>query len=129
MKLRIRGDSIRMRLTRPEVEALGRRGFVEEATNFPGGARLVYRIEASDIAAPDAALEGATLRVRIPRIFAQQGASSAEIGLEARLPLPGGAALRLLIEKDFECLDPAVRESQEGAYPNPLGPDGCHRAE
>jgi len=42
------------------------------------------------------------------------------VGLEGSQPA-GGEPLRILIEKDFECLDAAPGESQDDAFPNPRG--------
>lgn len=45
MKLRILGNSIRIRLTRPEVEALAGAGHVEETTELGATEHLIYRVE------------------------------------------------------------------------------------
>ncbi len=44
MKLRIKGDSLRLRLTQGEVTALDTGGVVEEKVRFGGGAALIYRL-------------------------------------------------------------------------------------
>ena len=46
MKLRIKGNSIRIRLTKTEVSNFEQNGFYQEETNF-GNAKLVYAIKRS----------------------------------------------------------------------------------
>ena len=53
MKLRIRGDSLRLRLTRGEVEALADSGEVRETIHF-GPSALDYVLRSAAIAAPRA---------------------------------------------------------------------------
>src|SRR5665811_2172531 len=45
MKLRLQGNSLRLRLTRSEVVRLDGHGTVEEAASFGSGGRLTYRIQ------------------------------------------------------------------------------------
>ena len=44
MKLRLQGNSVRLRLTRSEVERLRDTGLVEESVDFGGGEVLAYRL-------------------------------------------------------------------------------------
>ena len=45
MKLRLQGNSVRLRLTRSEVERLRETGLVEESVDFGAGAALAYRLQ------------------------------------------------------------------------------------
>jgi hypothetical protein len=45
MKLRLQGNSVRLRLTRSEVERLRETGLVEESIEFGSGESLVYRLQ------------------------------------------------------------------------------------
>ena len=45
MKLRLQGNSVRLRLTRSEVERLRETGLVEESIEFDSGESLVYRLQ------------------------------------------------------------------------------------
>lgn len=123
MKLRIRGDSLRLRLARPEVEAVGRGERVEEVTHFPDGVSLRYRLEAS---ASDPQLfvrySDGLLSVRIGLQTAVRWCSSAAVEISEVVPLQSGGELRVLIEKDFECLHPNPNEDAKGAFPNPRAP-------
>ena len=120
MKLRIQGDSIRLRLTRPEVEALGGGNVLEETTHFPDGSSLRYRLEScADSTTLSAHFSAGLLIVRVGRQAAIQWSCDAVVGIESSLALPHGGVLRILVEKDFECLHPTRGETAAGAYPNP----------
>ena len=66
MKLRVRGNSLRLRLSRSEVETFDHVGRVEEAVRFGPGAQFVYAMERTPDGALSARLEGALVTVSIP---------------------------------------------------------------
>lgn len=117
MKLRIRGNSIRLRLTKGEVETVASAGAHEERTEF-GDAALVYRLEAGDVPGPRATLEGGSVTVTLPRADVEHWANSEQVGIEAEQTLAEGS-LRILVEKDFKCLAPREGEDQSDAFEHP----------
>jgi hypothetical protein len=123
VKLRVRADSIRLRLGQSEVQRLADEGRVEERTHFtPGAPALVYALRtdaSSDTGSISAAFDGGALVVTVPRAVALRWASTEQVGLEASQPAGNGETLRILIEKDFECVDAPTDESQADAFPNP----------
>jgi hypothetical protein len=121
MKLRIHGNSLRLRLNQQEVAALWKNGRVENSLQFSPGAQLTYSLEAdADTGEPYAAYENGHIRVRIPKDQARAWASSEETGIY--YGRPGEAGLALAVEKDFRCLHRSAGEEQEDAdaFPNPL---------
>jgi hypothetical protein len=118
MKLRLQGNSVRLRLTRSEVERLRDTGIVEESVNFCGGEVLVYRLHSRTEPGPvQAGFRQGTLTVSVPMDAAQAWAASKEVGVYAQ-----SGALAISIEKDFRCLT-RPREGQElDAYPHPGEP-------
>ena len=120
MKLRIKGNSIRLRLGRSEVARLVAGDAIVETTSFDprGLQRLEYRLVASpDSAAVAASFEaGSGLVVRVPTGLIQGWGTTGQISLSATQPAEQGATLRILIEKDLECLDAPPEESQADAY-------------
>jgi hypothetical protein len=118
MKLRLQGNSLRLRLRQGEVRRLVERGIVEERTEF-GESAFVYALSVTDAADISANIRQNRIEISVPRGVARQWASGEEVGIEASQPTPGGKALRILVEKDFECIDAPPGESQEDAYPNP----------
>jgi hypothetical protein len=126
MKLRIKGNTIRLRLTRPEVESLAASGAVEEQTHFGDGAVLRYRLVSdAAVAEPGAAFRDGQVTVRLPSAAVERWARETIVGLEHSTPLPGGGEMRVLVEKDFECLNPWHAEDEQGAYPNPDRGGAC----
>jgi len=122
VKLRVRNNSVRLRVGPSEVRQLVATGHVEQSTAFgpPPGPRLVSRLELSPGRAVAATFDGGRLVVRVPAAVARQWADGDRISLSAEQPIGNGQVLRLLIEKDLECLDRAVPEpGDEDAYPNP----------
>ena len=118
MKLRIVDDSLRLRLTRTEVTSIGRGCTVEATTHFPGGAALTYALEVAPVARISATFEAARIRVLLPREVALPWASGNDVSLHGEQPLEHGV-FRILVEKDFTCVEPRDGEDQSDLYPNP----------
>ena len=105
MKLRIRGDSLRLRLKRGEVDLLAAGESIMEETHFPG-AVLRYRLDVTGEEAMQAHLENSSLVIRLPASQVSAWATTDKVSMLADQVLPGGGKLTLLIEKDFSCLEP-----------------------
>ena len=118
MKLRIKGDSLRLRVGPSEVERLIGSGRIEESIHLAPGVQLTYALELSDSAA-SVSLVGSPgeVVVVVPSVVAQAWADGNDVGIYAALP-NGVGSLELAIEKDFACLDPKHGASQD-TYPNP----------
>jgi hypothetical protein len=123
VKLRIRGDSLRLRLTRGEVRRLAETGSVLDSIHF-GPRALSYELRGADVDAPVASFEGDRIEVALPRAQAQAWATSDEVGISAEQALEHGS-LRLLIEKDFRCLAPREGEEDDDAFPHPEAASGA----
>lgn len=122
MKLRIRGNSLRLRLGRGEVARVGDGHRVEETVDFGTGpeSRLVYSVESSATAgAIGATFAGSEVKVTLPAALARDWAEGDAVGLEAAQPARGGTTLKILVEKDFACLAPRSDEDESDAYDNP----------
>jgi hypothetical protein len=120
MKLRIRGDSLRLRLTRGEVDRLVEGGLVSETTSF-GDARLIYALRLAHGAGArklsarlDATAEGSRIEVEVDAGAARAWAAGDAVGIEAT-----DGALLLLVEKDYACLQDRPHEDDTDAFPNP----------
>jgi hypothetical protein len=118
VKLRIVDDSIRLRLARSEVALIERGLDVESCTRFPGGPALAYALRVTDVERISASFVAGRIEVALPRALALRWASSDEVSLRVEQPLDHGV-LRILVEKDFACVEPRAGEDQEDLYPNP----------
>ena len=116
MKLRIQGNSLRLRLTRSEVAGLHQHGAVEETAQFSAGGSLTYRIQKRDSAGGiQAELTDGTISVSIPAGGVEAWATSDQVSLAAQ-----DGVLKIAIEKDFRCLTrPREEEDEADAYPHP----------
>ena len=118
MKLRIKGNSLRIRLTKTEVSNLAESGYLEEQTRFPNNT-FVYCLKADiEIAALQAIFESNKITILVPINFTKDWPVNNVIGLDTKMSLPGKESLYLLIEKDFVCLD-ETNEDQSDNYENP----------
>jgi hypothetical protein len=121
VKLRIHGNSLRLRLSRTDVDRLQQTGICSESVRFGPGSQLNYRLEASsDVSAVEARYGEEGIRILAPRELVRAWAESEEVSLSAGSGAANG--LSLLIEKDFQCLhrDEANVNTNADAFPNPL---------
>ena len=119
MKIRIKGNSIRLRLSRPEVEYFGQENYLEDAVNF-GNSKLVYALSGRGQGSViTAEFENNKITVNIPSALAVAWTKTEKVGYDAEHSLSDGRRLYILVEKDFKCLDNTV-EDQSANYPNPL---------
>lgn len=121
MKLRIKGNSLRLRITRPELDRLMSEGRVEETISFAPDdrSRLTYSLEhTATTAFPVVRFIPPSLEVRIPTLQAQKWSLGEDVGIHATIDLGPKGSLELLLEKDFACLHGSEDENKD-AFPNP----------
>lgn len=116
MKLRIKGNSVRLRLTQREVARVGAGEPVVETTQFITG-RLDYELCIAPSRSIEARFDGGRIVVRLPSEVALRWVTTDQVGIETDLPVADGQSLHLLIEKDFACLD--RRDDDLDAFPHP----------
>jgi hypothetical protein len=127
MKLRLQFNSIRLRLKRSEVEQFARIGRVEERIISGSGddGTFYYLLEATPaVSSPQATVTARSIVVRLPTRDAARWASTDEVRIEGYQSAGGPASLRILIEKDFACLD-GTEEQNADTFPHPLAGTKC----
>jgi hypothetical protein len=121
MKLRIKGNSLRLRVTRSELTRLIDTAHIEETVYFGSseGSRLTYVLE------HEPNLTGATIRYQPPEVLvvlpkseATAWAKSGLVGIYATVDLGPVGSLDLIVEKDFACLDLSDADNLD-TFPNP----------
>ena len=119
MKLRIKGSTLRLRLTQREIQSIAAGVPVEEKVPFAADSALLYRLrrdaEVSDITA---SYSNNLIEIRVPDAVALQWCESELVGLERTQPIPGGP-LRITLEKDYACLAPRADEDESDNFPHP----------
>ncbi|SEP04301.1 hypothetical protein [Mucilaginibacter sp. OK283] len=113
MKIRIKGNSLRYRLTKSDVAQLAEEGHMQEEVDF-GGQQLYYAIKAVEDDHLSSIFRENTIILFVPNDVIKELAETDKVGFEGK-----HGSLHLLVEKDFTCLD-NVAEDQSDNYPNPL---------
>ena len=115
MKLRIRGNSLRLRLTQGDVAMLAERGRCLETMTLAIGS-LTYEVRVSDdVEQPQAILVESDIIVTLPAGTVGAWAQSDEVTIAGQ-----HGPLHILVEKDFACLVPREGEDDADAYPHPV---------
>ena len=117
MKLRILGNSLRLRLSVPEVALLKEDNVISDKINF-GRSTLTYKIELTASNELDVSFSDNQITVWVPEKTALNWADTDEVSIRATKELREDS-LRILIEKDFACLKPREGENESELFPNP----------
>jgi hypothetical protein len=118
MKIRINGNSVRLRLTKSELAVFCRTGSVAQTIDF-GSNSLTYSLEAKQgIENLEARYTANRITVYMPMEAKKKWYDSDQVGYSYTINLKSGNQLAILVEKDFICMDESV-EDQSDAYPNP----------
>ena len=121
MKLRIRQNSLRLRLNRSDLEQFRKAGICAETIHFAPGSQLTYTLETSSRwTVMDTRYDSDCIRVLLPLKTAEKWAESDQVSIS--LQHPGESGPSVLIEKDLQCLNCEGRDLSEDAdsFPNPL---------
>jgi hypothetical protein len=118
MKIRVKGNSIRFRLVKKDVETITTEGYLEEATSF-GSTIFKYALKKDDASDKlSATYAGNTITVYMPATFLEGWATNGIITFKGNMPIGNNEMLAILVEKDFVCLD-HTDEDQSDNYANP----------
>jgi len=119
MKIRIRGNTIRFRLTKPEVETFCSTGFLEAKIDFYPEP-FSYSIQTDEsLWELKAVFLNGRLTLLVPAAWIKDWVISNRTGFESSMVTGQGVHIDLLLEKDFKCLDQTVGD-QSDQYENPL---------
>ncbi|QES88386.1 DUF7009 family protein [Rhizosphaericola mali] len=112
MKIRIKGNTLRLRLAQSEVEKLAKEGSVKEETAF-FNKTLSYAVISADVEKLETNFDGDQISIFIPKDKATALFETKKVGFEEH-----SGPVAILIEKDFVCID-NTSEDQSDNYPNP----------
>lgn len=118
MKLRLKDNSIRIRLNRREVAELLDRGTIGATILFAFGQELSYRVAAGG-AGPMARFESGEITLSFPPGAIQEWGQGDAISL-GMIQETFGTPLQILLEKDLACLKAHPGKYDPDAYVNPL---------
>lgn len=121
MKIRIRGNSVRLRLLQSEVSQLGTVGKVSEQIQFGllDNEVLTYTLQVSNKASEIlAGFCQNEICITLPEEMAKNWIETEEVSLESEIDLDNDS-LKILVEKDFVCLTRKDDPDNLDAFPNP----------
>lgn len=120
MKIRIKENSIRLRLTKSEVEDFLRVGHYNQTCKI-GINVLSYTLKSSEEAENlMAVFDKDEITVYMPISYLHQWKAADKVGFTNNVIMEDETSLLLKVEKDFVCLDD-TDEDQSDNYPNPRG--------
>lgn len=112
MKIRIKGNSLRYRLTKSETAKLWSAGFLQERTEF-AGKTLEFAIVITNDDKLSADYIADRIVLNMPKAMIDELNNTDKVGFDDQT-----GPVSLLVEKDFVCID-NVEEDQSDNYPNP----------
>ena len=121
MKLRIQGNSIRLRLLRSEVTRFIEEGRIAETVRFASAdqAFFTYALEhEAGAAGVEVRYKPSEAVVILPESEARSWAETERVGIYASVNIGNHGDLAVAIEKDFACLDLSDAENHD-TFPNP----------
>lgn len=121
MKLRIRGNSVRIRITQTELKNFGLHGQLNEETCFGPDEQQIFRytlLRSNNHAQLAAGIHSNTITVYMPAAMADEWVSTNRITFDDQMDIGNGKQMRILIEKDFACIDHTT-EDQSDMFENP----------
>ncbi len=122
MKLRLRENSIRLRLLQTEVRQLREIGNVSERIIFGinPAETLTYSLKISGEAEKIyAQIFNNQIEIFLPLEIAENWADSNEVGLYTTQNIDDLRNLQIIVEKDFVCVDRPLEEDNKDAFPHP----------
>ncbi len=117
MKLRLRENSIRLRLLQGEIARLREIGTISEKIQFNQFQILNYTLKVSEeVKEISAHFKDKEIIVEIPLAAARDWTESNLVGLENEQKIDEKQTLKILIEKDFVCLDRPFDKDNADAF-------------
>ena len=127
MKLRIKGNSLRLRVSRSELASLLDGGRIEETIHFSASpeAKLTYALNSAvQSAAVSIEYEPQAVTVILSKDQTCVWGSESEVGVYGELDIGDAGFLEVIVEKDFACLDQSDEDNID-TYANPHAGTTC----
>jgi hypothetical protein len=127
MKVRIKGDSLRLRVSPSEVARLLAEECLEETIHFmpEASAKFAYTLQlAPSVGRPTVRYSGNTVTILLPADQANAWGTTNQVEIAEDVRLGELGSLSLLIEKDFACLDRGAADNED-TFPNPNDGTKC----
>ncbi len=120
MKIRIKDQSIRFRLTQSEVKTFKETGKINAQTHFSQATFGYQLIRSKDLEKVQVSFQENIIKVQVPIAIATEWTDTNLVGFEENMKVDENKTLKILVEKDFQCLEQRPNEDESDNYPNPL---------
>jgi hypothetical protein len=127
MKLRIKGNTLRIRVSRSEVARLLAGDRLEETIHFSPApvAKFTWALQQQQsLSRPTVRYTENRVAILLPADEAKIWGTTDQVGIAENMDLGNLGSLGLLVEKDFACLDRSDEENED-TYPNPNAGTTC----
>ena len=127
MKLRIKGNSLRLRVSRSELARFQAGGRIEETIHFTAApeATLTYALESALKPSPVTVRYGSReVTVILSKDSGRIWGAQSEVGVYTTLDMGPAGSLEIAVEKDFACLDRSDEDNSD-TFVNPLAGATC----
>jgi hypothetical protein len=127
MKLRIKGNSLRLRVSRSELARFQAGGRIEETIRFTAApeATLTYALESALRSSPVSVRYGSReVTVILSQDRARIWGAEDEVGVYTTLDMGPAGSLEVVVEKDFACLDRSDEDNSD-TFANPVAGATC----
>ncbi len=123
MKIRIKGNTLRFRLDRNDIDCIQQQGYVMEETQIASGS-IHFCIKLKEVEEPIVKLDPFAVHVQYPVKQLSEWTNSDENGLYCSIRNADGSELKVTIEKDYKCLTERG-EDESANFENPLSRHNC----
>lgn len=127
MKLRIKGDSLRLRVSRSELDRILCGERVEDTVHFSSDpdAKLTYSLGSASLGASTGVLYSpGQVAILLAKDDMETWGDPSQVGIYTSVGIGSENSLELVIEKDFACLDRSD-EDNTGTFENPHAAANC----
>ena len=119
MKLRVKGNSIRLRLTQPEVQRMQTEKKVYESIDFGDDAVLYYELRSEPCDKKILPIfKSNRITIVVDQAVINDWADSDKVSISGNYEISDQNHMILLVEKDFKCLSPRD-EDETDMFPHP----------
>lgn len=127
MKIRIKGNTLRLRLSQTEIRELDQKGLVSQTISFGPGQTLAYSLERSSQSPQiQAVYSDNRILITLPEATVTAWAGDEkQVSITGKQDNATSEGLSLLIEKDFRCLTERPHEDEKDLFPHPK--EGEHK--
>jgi len=119
MKLRIRENSLRLRVSKADLEIFEKDKKVKATINFPNNSKMDYYLIWGNDDDFKSTFDGSSIITEVPQQVGKRWLQPDEVTIDHYVSLENNIQLRLLIEKDFQCLTKRKDEDESDLFPNP----------